>query len=112
MNNDGGWDRVDIRIDGTTGEAYVLEVNPTPILFYPAGRSIYDNVIADTYLSGHAALFDKLVATKRMQLKTADQKYGTLTHLYDVFSASYDDFARRASSRRALRPRRSLPRGL
>ncbi|KAL4977756.1 hypothetical protein BDW66DRAFT_158622 [Aspergillus desertorum] len=41
----GGWARVDMRLEDTTGDVYVLEVNSIPVVFYPEGNTLGDDLL-------------------------------------------------------------------
>ena len=45
MQGHGAWGRLDVRVDGETGEVYCLEMNHMPALFYGPDDKLSDDVI-------------------------------------------------------------------
>jgi ubiquinone/menaquinone biosynthesis C-methylase UbiE len=90
MLNGGCWGRVDLRLEDGSGRPVVLEVNPIPTLFYPVGMYSSDRCVAVTYPGGHAALFDMLLASKRIQQKLSYDSHRAMKDMYDAFAPSYD----------------------
>lgn len=87
----GAWARVDMRIEKETGHVYVIEINTIPVVFYPVGNSLGDDlVVGETFPGAQAAFFDMLVATKRIQQGYSDQKYANVANQYDSFDG-YED---------------------
>ena len=85
------WARVDLRVEKNTGQVYVLEVNPIPVIFYPEGNTFGDDlVVEETFPGGQAALFDVLVATKQIQMKKFATECKTAADIYDDWGSEYD----------------------
>ncbi|KAL4755769.1 uncharacterized protein BDW70DRAFT_145957 [Aspergillus foveolatus] len=87
----GGWARVDMRLEDTTGDVYVLEVNSIPVVFYPKGNTLGDDlVVAEKFPGGQAALFDMLLATKQMQLGWHREQAAAVAVFYNGLAQGYD----------------------
>lgn len=86
----GGWSRVDMRLEQSTGNIYVIEVNPIPCVFYPAGNSLSDDmVVTERYPGGQTAFFDMLLATKQIQMGSLNKQINQISGVYDKFAPSY-----------------------
>lgn len=91
-NGGGGWARVDMRLEEDTGKVYVLEVNSIPVVFYPVGNTLGDDlVVGETFPGAHPAFFDMLLATKQMQLGQHNDRSRSVAALYASLSSKYAD---------------------
>lgn len=91
-NGGGGWARVDMRLENDTGNVYVLEVNSIPVVFYPVGNTLGDDlVVGETFPGGHPAFFDMLLATKQMQLGRHNDRSRGAAELYASLAPKYAD---------------------
>ena len=95
VSGGGGWARVDMRLEESTGDVYVIEVNSIPVVFYPKGNTLGDDlVVGEKFPGGQAAFFDVLLATKQMQLGWHNKQIECLAPIYDKFALSYDPVQR------------------
>lgn len=86
----GGWSRVDMRLEQSTGNVYVIEANPAPCVFYPKGNTLGDDmVVAERYPGQQAAFFDMLLATKQIQMGWLNKQISHISDVYDKFASSY-----------------------
>jgi hypothetical protein len=91
VSGGGGWARVDMRLEESTGDVYVLEVNSIPVVFYPKGNTLGDDlVVGEKFPGGQAAFFDMLLATKQIQLGWNTKRMEHAATLYDKFAPTYD----------------------
>ncbi|KAF9893536.1 hypothetical protein FE257_010848 [Aspergillus nanangensis] len=87
----GGWARVDMRLEETTDDVYVIDVNCIPVVFYPPGNDLDDDLVVDEkFPGGHPAFFDMLLATKQIQLGWHEAGNSHITTFYDRFANGYD----------------------
>ncbi|PHH60288.1 hypothetical protein CDD81_1878 [Ophiocordyceps australis] len=97
----GAWARVDMRLEDGTNDVYVLEVNSIPVVFYPRGNKLGDDlVVEETFPGAHLAFMDMLLATKMMQLGLHKKQTKHLASVYDKFAPSYDGVWRAAGLRK------------
>lgn len=90
VSGGGGWARVDMRLEESTQNVYVIEVNCIPVVFYPKGNSLGDDlVVGEKFPGGQAAFFDMLLATKQMQLGWHRAQNDHIAKVYDKFAPSY-----------------------
>ncbi|KAL2830157.1 hypothetical protein BJY01DRAFT_260999 [Aspergillus pseudoustus] len=85
-----GWARIDVRLEESTGLVYVIEVNCIPVVFYPKGNTLGDDlVVGEKFPGGQAAFIDMLLATKQMQLGWHRRQNEHVAEIYDRFAPSY-----------------------
>ncbi|GIJ89500.1 hypothetical protein Asppvi_008442 [Aspergillus pseudoviridinutans] len=90
VSGGGAWARVDMRLEESTGHAYVIEVNCIPVVFYPKGNTLGDDlVVEEKFPGGQAAFFDMLLATKQMQLGWHTAQNNHIAAVYDSFAPAY-----------------------
>ncbi|RLL99262.1 hypothetical protein CFD26_106825 [Aspergillus turcosus] len=90
VSGGGGWARVDMRLEESTGHVYVIEVNCIPVVFYPKGNTLGDDmVVEEKFPGGQAAFFDMLLATKQMQLGWHNAQNKHIAAVYDNFAPAY-----------------------
>lgn len=90
VSGGGGWARVDMRLEQDTGDVYVIEVNCAPVVFYPKGNTLGDDlVVGEKFPGGHAAFFDMLLATKQIQLGWHTDRIQYVAATYDKFAPGY-----------------------
>ncbi|GIK02914.1 hypothetical protein Aspvir_006979 [Aspergillus viridinutans] len=90
VSGGGAWARVDMRLEESTGHAYVIEVNCIPVVFYPKGNTLGDDlVVEEKFPGGQAAFFDMLLATKQMQLGWHNAQNNHIAAVYDSFAPAY-----------------------
>ncbi|KAF9250238.1 hypothetical protein DTO006G1_1654 [Penicillium roqueforti] len=90
VSGGGGWARVDMRLEERTGLVYVIEVNCIPVVFYPKGNTLGDDlVVGERFPGGQAAFFDMLLATKQMQLGWHRVQNAHVAEVYNKFAPSY-----------------------
>lgn len=88
----GCWARVDMRLERDTGDVYVIEVNSLPVVFYPVGNKLGDDlVIEHTFPGGHGALMDVMLATKLLQQRKIQAQCQRITALFDRMAPGYND---------------------
>ncbi|PLB44471.1 hypothetical protein P170DRAFT_513647 [Aspergillus steynii IBT 23096] len=86
----GAWARVDMRLEESTGTVYVIEVNCIPVVFYPKGNTLGDDlVVGERFPGAQRAFFDMMLATKLMQLGRHTAQTAHLAQVYDRFAPSY-----------------------
>jgi hypothetical protein len=91
VSGGGGWARVDMRLERGTGDVYVIEVNCIPVVFYPKGNTLGDDlVVGEKFPGGQAAFFDMLLATKQIQMGSWKPRYERVAAVYDRFAPTYD----------------------
>jgi SAM-dependent methyltransferase len=79
-----------MRIDASTGDIYVLEINAFPTMFYPRGTFTSDKIVERVYPGGHTALFDMLLATYLIQTKTREKTHKAVGVFFDEWSKGYE----------------------
>jgi len=90
VSGGGGWARVDMRLEEATGLVYVIEVNCIPVVFYPKGNTLGDDlVVGEKFPGAQAAFFDMLLATKQMQLGWHRRQNEHVAEIYNRFAPSY-----------------------
>ena len=90
VSGGGGWARVDMRLEESTGNVYVIEVNCIPVVFYPKGNTLGDDlVVGEKFPGGQAAFFDMLLATKQMQLGWNRAENDHVAEIYNKFAPTY-----------------------
>ncbi|KAI4209227.1 MAG: hypothetical protein LQ351_007806 [Letrouitia transgressa] len=95
MSPGGAWARVDMRIETTTDQVYVLEVNPFPCIFCQIRNTFGDDlVIQETFPGSHFAIMDILIASHRIQHGVPAKQYPTIARIYDKIAAYYDETSR------------------
>jgi D-ala D-ala ligase C-terminus len=95
VSGGGGWARVDMRLEESTGDVYVIEVNCIPVVFYPKGNTLGDDlVVGEKFPGGQAAFFDVLLATKQIQLGWHTKRIEHVAAIYDKFAPEYDSIQR------------------
>jgi len=69
----------------------VIELNSIPVVFYPKGNTLGDDlVVGEKFPGGQAAFFDMLLATKQIQLGWHTKQIECLAPIYDRFAPTYD----------------------
>lgn len=95
MSPGGAWARVDMRIDTTTEQVYVLEVNPFPCIFCPIGNTFGDDLVVEkTFPGGHYAIMEILIASHRIQHGVPATQYLTIASIHDKIATYYDKTSR------------------
>jgi D-ala D-ala ligase C-terminus/Methyltransferase domain len=95
VSGGGGWARVNMRLEESTGDVYVIEVNSIPVVFYPKGNTFGDDlVVGEKFPGGQAAFFDVLLATKQIQLGWHAKRFEHVAAIYDEFATIYDPIKR------------------
>ncbi|KAI0192140.1 hypothetical protein F4808DRAFT_379442 [Astrocystis sublimbata] len=57
--------RIDLQLDGTTGQVHAIRADPAPAIFYKRGTNPLDDlIIAKTFPGGHAAFFEVIISSK------------------------------------------------
>jgi predicted RNA methylase len=81
--------RVDFRVNRESQTVEVLRVNPIPRIFSPDGLTIDDAMVEQSVPGGHPAMFDLLVATKRLGYGAAliNQR---IVDTYAMYTSVYD----------------------
>ncbi|KAK4497158.1 hypothetical protein PRZ48_011608 [Zasmidium cellare] len=75
-----------------TSDVYVIEVNGIPVVFYPVGNRLGDDLVIEQTLSGgHGALMDVMLATKLMQQHKNKGQCRKLTTLFDTMAPRYNE---------------------
>jgi hypothetical protein len=70
---------------------YVIEVNCIPVVFYPKGNTLGDDlVVGEKFPGAQAAFFDVLLATKQMQLGWTKDRSKHVAGVYDKFALAYN----------------------
>ncbi|CAM1504922.1 Fc.00g025130.m01.CDS01 [Cosmosporella sp. VM-42] len=91
VSGGGAWARVDMRLEEGTGDVYVIEVNCIPVVFYPEGNTLGDDlVVGEKFPGGQAAFFDMMLATKQMQLGWYKDRSIHVAGVYDKFAPTYN----------------------
>ena len=89
------WARVDMRYERSTGQVYVIEIGNPPVVFYPPGNTMGDDLVVEkTFPGAQTAFFDLLLLSRHLQL---GQK-SPLTELHTTSVAAaetYDSFTER-----------------
>lgn len=84
--------RVDMRYEHTTGKVYVIEIGNPPLVFYPPGNSLGDDLVVEkTFPGAQLAFFDLLLLSRHLQLGEASP----LVELHTTSAAAartYDSF--------------------
>jgi ubiquinone/menaquinone biosynthesis C-methylase UbiE len=63
------WARVDMRYERTTGKVYVIEIGNPPVVFYPPGNTLGDDLVVEkTFPGAQPAFFDLLLLSRHLQL--------------------------------------------
>lgn len=92
VSGGGGWARVDMRLEKGTGDVYVIEVNCIPVVFYPKGNTLGDDlVVSERFPGEQAAFFDMMLATKMIQLGRYREQRKHVAKVYDGFAPKYHD---------------------
>lgn len=93
VSGGGGWARVDLRLEKGTGDVYVIEVNCIPVVFYPKGNTLGDDlVVGERFPGAQPAFLDMLLATKMMQLGWTKDRSKHVMGIYDKFAPTYNLF--------------------
>lgn len=87
--------RVDMRYERTTGKIYTIEIGNPPVVFYPPGNSLGDDLVVEKTFPGvQPAFFDLLLLSRHQQLGEASP----LAELHTNSAATaktYDSFTER-----------------
>ncbi|KAL5446613.1 hypothetical protein PMIN07_001452 [Paraphaeosphaeria minitans] len=104
VTGSGSWARVDLRLEEATGHVYAIEVNCIPVVFYPHGNTLGDDlVVSEKFPGAQPACFDMMLATKQMQLGWHNARVLVVAKVYNDFALTYDAVtAKIASGLRAL----------
>ncbi|RKF56689.1 putative 2-c-methyl-d-erythritol -cyclodiphosphate synthase [Golovinomyces cichoracearum] len=91
-----GWARVDIRLEASTGLLYVIDVHSVPLIFFPLGDALGDDlIISHRYPGGQPAFFDTLLATRQIQRGELGRRNARVAAIYDGNAEHYDYLIRR-----------------
>ncbi|KAL5428344.1 hypothetical protein PMIN04_000779 [Paraphaeosphaeria minitans] len=91
VTGSGSWARVDLRLEEATGHVYAIEVNCIPVVFYPHGNTLGDDlVVSEKFPGAQPACFDMMLATKQMQLGWHNARVLVVAKVYNDFALTYD----------------------
>ncbi|KAI6246783.1 putative methyltransferase cpaM [Erysiphe necator] len=91
-----GWARVDLRIEISSGLVYVIDICSVPMIFYPKGNLLGDDlVISQRFPGGHPAFIDTLLATRQIQLGELGRRNARVAAIYDKNAIHYQTLIQR-----------------
>lgn len=91
-----GWARVDIRIEVSSGLVYVMDIYSVPMIFYPKGNLLGDDlVISQRFPGGQPAFIDTLLATRQIQFGELGKRNARVAAIYDSNAMHYQTLIQR-----------------